>query len=117
MENTNEPTNYSPTENKSSTGKWVAGIIGAAVLGGGALLLASFNNTNSSTQANIQPVSQQRTISCQYSCTGSDKDCSDFSTHEEAQEFFDCCGFTASNDPMKLDSVGVGDGIACESLP
>ena len=30
---------------------------------------------------------------------------------------FDECGFTAQNDPMRLDSVGVGDGIACESLP
>lgn len=50
-----------------------------------------------------------------FSCTGPDLDCSDFSSHAQAQAFFDSCGFTATNDPMKLDSVGVGDGIACES--
>jgi len=51
-----------------------------------------------------------------YSCTGPDLDCSDFSSHSEAQSFFNSCGFTAENDPMKLDSVGVGDGVACESI-
>jgi len=55
---------------------------------------------------------------CQYSCSGPDRDCSNFSTHTEAQAFFDCCGFTASYDPMKLDRAsGEGNGIACESLP
>lgn len=54
--------------------------------------------------------------SCKYSCSGPDRDCSDFSSHTEAQTFFNCCGFTAENDPMKLDSTGVGDGIACESI-
>jgi micrococcal nuclease len=51
------------------------------------------------------------------SCSGPDLDCGDFSTHTQAQAFFDGCGFTATNDPMKLDGTGVGDGIACESLP
>lgn len=55
--------------------------------------------------------------SCKYSCSSPDRDCSDFATHSEAQTFFNCCGFTATYDPMKLDSTGVGDGIACESLP
>lgn len=65
------------------------------------------------------PLSTSTTqTSCKYSCSAPDRDCtSDFSTHSEAQAFFNCCGFTATNDPMKLDSVGVGDGIACESLP
>ncbi|MFZ5932666.1 MAG: thermonuclease family protein [Patescibacteria group bacterium] len=54
---------------------------------------------------------------CKYSCTSPDRDCSDFVTHAEAQTFFECCGFTATYDPMKLDSTGVGDGIACESRP
>lgn len=52
-----------------------------------------------------------------HSCIGPDLDCSDFSTHAEAQQFFDDCGFSANYDPMRLDAVGVGDGIACESLP
>lgn len=51
------------------------------------------------------------------SCSGPDLDCSDFATHAEAQAFFDGCGFTATNDPMKLDGTGVDDGIACESRP
>ena len=37
--------------------------------------------------------------------------------YAEAQAFFDCCGFSADYDPMKLDSArSVGNGIACESL-
>lgn len=55
--------------------------------------------------------------SCKYSCSSPDRDCGDFSTHIEAQAFFNCCEFTANNDPMQLDSLGVGDGVACESLP
>lgn len=55
---------------------------------------------------------------CKYSCSGPDKDCKDFSTQAEAQTFFNCCGFSATNDPMRLDKAnGVGNGIACESLP
>ncbi len=50
-------------------------------------------------------------------CVGPDLDCSDFKTHVEAQAFFDGCGFTSTNDPMNLDNVGVGDGVACESRP
>lgn len=66
-----------------------------------------------------QPVSQiNNSATCQYSCGGPDRDCADFSTHDQAQAFFNCCGFTAQNDPMRLDNArGVGNGIACESLP
>lgn len=62
-----------------------------------------------------QPTSSGSTSG--YSCNGPDLDCSDFSTHAQAQAFFDGCGFTATYDPHRLDSVGVGDGVACESLP
>jgi excalibur calcium-binding domain-containing protein len=41
-----------------------------------------------------------------------DKDCSDFSTHAQAQAFFEAAG---SGDPHRLDRDG--DGIACEDLP
>lgn len=51
------------------------------------------------------------------SCTGPDLDCNDFSSQAEAQAIFNGCGFTITNDPMNLDSVGLGDGVACESLP
>jgi len=68
-----------------------------------------------STSTN-QPPANQGGGACKYSCSSPDRDCSDFSSHAEAQAFFNCCGFTATNDPMKLDSVGVGDGVACESI-
>ena len=43
-----------------------------------------------------------------------DYDCSDFSSQEEAQEFFEAEG-GSSEDPHGLDRDG--DGVACESLP
>lgn len=58
-----------------------------------------------------------RSKSCKYDCYGPDRDCKDFKTQKEAQEFFECCGFTKYYDPMNLDRVRVGDGVACESLP
>lgn len=42
-----------------------------------------------------------------------DLDCSDFDTHDEAQQFFE--NHNPSEDPHRLD--GNGDGEACESLP
>jgi endonuclease YncB( thermonuclease family) len=63
------------------------------------------------------PAPLSATQQCKYSCTGPDRDCKDFSSHSEAQEFFNCCNFSATNDPMRLDtSRGVGNGLACESL-
>lgn len=75
------------------------------------------NSTTSTYQTPPTTTTTNASGSCKYSCSSPDRDCSDFSTHGEAQSFFSCCGFTATNDPMKLDSIGVGDGIACESLP
>jgi hypothetical protein len=43
--------------------------------------------------------------------TGSDKDCRDFATHDEAQAFYEENGL---DDPHRLD--GDDDGIACERL-
>jgi len=42
-----------------------------------------------------------------------DYDCSDFSTHAEAQRFFEANN--PSSDPHGLDKDG--DGVACETLP
>jgi len=78
------------------------------------------NDTPQQNPSNVTtPVTTPTTTqtTCKYSCSGPDRDCSDFSTHNEAQNFFSCCGFTATNDPMKLDGTNVDDGIACESLP
>jgi micrococcal nuclease len=49
-----------------------------------------------------------------YDPNGPDRDCSDFATQEEAQEFFIAAGGPA-RDPHHLDADH--DGIACESLP
>lgn len=50
--------------------------------------------------------------------SGTDHDCSDFSTQAEAQAYFDGQGYSAANDPERLDSArGQGNGRACESLP
>jgi len=55
------------------------------------------------------PKPQPRVI-CSYNAYN----CSNFSTHAEAQATFESCGGIA-NDVHRLD--GDGDGIACESLP
>lgn len=47
-------------------------------------------------------------------CSYNAYNCSQFSTHEEAQSVFEYCG-GVSNDIHRLD--GDNDGIACESLP
>jgi len=73
------------------------------------------NSTSSQANTNTSGASTDGGT-CKYSCSGTDRDCADFSSHAEAQAFFNCCGFTAQNDPMKLDAVGVGDGIACENI-
>ncbi|MGO1059771.1 excalibur calcium-binding domain-containing protein [Planococcus sp. FY231025] len=41
-----------------------------------------------------------------------DKDCADFSSREEMMQFWYSNGYSAINDPHRLD--GDGDGLACE---
>ncbi|UPM45311.1 excalibur calcium-binding domain-containing protein [Halocatena salina] len=45
--------------------------------------------------------------------TGADRDCSDFETRAEAQQFFET--HDPANDPHRLDADG--NGQACELLP
>lgn len=47
--------------------------------------------------------------------SGTDKDCEDFSSQNEAQAYFNSKGGSASNNVDRLD--GDHDGTACESLP
>lgn len=64
-----------------------------------------------------KPASQpkpQPTTSSNYICSYNAYNCSDFSTHAEAQAAFEACGGT-SNDIHRLDQDK--DGIACETLP
>lgn len=71
----------------------------------------------STTTTTIAPSTPPLQQLCKYACNGPDRDCSDFTSQAEAQEFFDCCDFTKDYDPMRLDGIGVDDGIPCENLP
>jgi hypothetical protein len=114
-----EPTNtLVPTKYIQPTQAKVLGIISTPIP-----VKATSKPTPLPTKAPLQvqiitSTPKPATNACGYSCSGPDLDCKDFSTHSQAQSFFDCCGFSAFNDPMRLDkSNGVGNGIACESLP
>lgn len=63
--------------------------------------------------ATIQ-VTDWQTAGLRYDPSGQDRDCGNFSTHKEAQAFFEAAG-GVDYDPHRLD--GDNDGIACESLP
>lgn len=54
-------------------------------------------------------------INASCSCSGDLYNCSDFSTHSQAQSCFDYCISQGTGDIHKLDSNN--DGNACESLP
>ncbi len=75
------------------------------------------STTQPKTTTQPESATQPKTSSCLYSCSSPDRDCADFKTHAQAVAFFKCCGFTATNDPMRLDGMGVDDGDPCESLP
>lgn len=85
----------------------ITGIIGLSILIGGVYFVASFFKSN-----DYSPYDDYTTARS-YEEYG-DYDCSDFSTHREAQDFFEENGGTG-NDYHGLDRDG--DGIACETLP
>jgi len=58
----------------------------------------------------VEPTPSQEGIICSYNAYN----CSDFSTHAEAQSTYEYCG-GVSNDIHRLDADK--DGLACESLP
>ena len=97
----------------------VAGAIGGiAVLVLGGMLGDNKNiptNTLIRQQELPQPVppNAQPTQS-EVICSSNVYNCSNFTTHTEAQDVFEACGGTL-NDVHRLD--GDGDGTACESLP
>ena len=66
------------------------------------------------TSIKVSPTPYVNLNTCQYSCSGPDRDCSDFVDQTDAQTFFTCCGYTIENDPMNLDNIGTGDGIVCQ---
>jgi len=68
--------------------------------------------TNADQTVEVSPTSQKQPI---IDSSGGDKDCSDFATHAEAQDYFQSKGGSPTNNVDKLDSDH--DGLACESLP
>ncbi len=78
--------------------------------------IVTSNTIITSSPTKLPENSNEAQNSCKYDCNGPDKDCSDFSTHAEAITFFECCNFSATNDPMGLDGLNkVDDGDPCES--
>jgi hypothetical protein len=61
---------------------------------------------------NTQPSDEIRQFEPSRNSGGGDKDCADFSTHEEAQAYFESKGGSATNNVDRLD--GDHDGLACE---
>jgi len=81
--------------------KVLLGLSAAGLLGWGAVSMFSNNEPTEITDYSIT----------RSPATG-DRDCSDFSTHADAQTFFNSEG---AGDPHGLDRDG--DGTACETLP
>lgn len=84
-------------------------IIGIIV--GGAFIASSVYFLNQPSNSNTHDTDYSTTRT-NLSTGEDDKDCSNFSTHAEAQAFFESKG---SGDPHGLDRDG--DGLACETLP
>lgn len=80
---------------------------------GGILLSLSLIGAGCGNQSGPSDVSDtQLETSC--SCPSEDLDCSDFSSHSEAQDVFDCCMAERGGDYHRLDRDN--DGLACESI-
>ena len=89
-------------------------IAGAVLVGGYALLNDSGEAPSPATDSNYTRTDNGTETRAFLSTGGADKDCTDFSTHAQAQAFFMANG-GPSSDPHNLDRDG--DGIACETLP
>lgn len=65
------------------------------------------------------PTTVPQPVTCMYNCVSPDRDCGDFTTHQVAVDFWNCCDFTVTDDPMRLDGKydTEDDGDPCESLP
>lgn len=77
---------------------------------------AQVSPTAQQTPASEAPGAPSPTVATplRYDPNGPDRDCGDFSTHAEAQAFYEAAG-GPDRDPHKLD--GDHDGTACETLP
>lgn len=89
----------------NNTQKILGTIVGGAVIASGAYFF------NQSSNADVRDTDYSTTRTTLPNGMD-DKDCTDFSTHSEAQNFFESEG---PGDPHGLDRDS--DGIACETLP
>ncbi len=89
--------------NKLKTALIAGGVIASGI--GGAAWLA--------TNDNKPPVNTGPASTAQIGPDNIDKDCSDFGSHQEAQDYFESQGGSQSNNVDRLDRDG--DGLACEA--
>lgn len=89
-------------------------MIGGVTVAGGYALFDNNSVGSETLNSGYTRTDNQKETRSILSTGGADKDCSDFSTHIEAQLFFEANGGPAS-DLHNLDRNG--DGQACESLP
>lgn len=69
---------------------------------------------NARTSSKKEARTKTRVTGKKYTCSSNIYNCSDFSTHAEAQKIFEACG-GLGNDIHGLDRDK--DGVACENLP
>ena len=81
------------------------------IIAGGAVIASGVYFLNQSSNLDTRDTNYSTTRT-NLSTAEADKDCTDFSTHAEAQTFFESQG---PGDPHGLDRDG--DKIACETLP
>ena len=104
----------------NTTGKVLAGLalVGVGGIAGSALTSSIANQPSDSDADYATPIREvpsrieAKTQGYSTSAPVGDRDCGDFSTHDEAQAFFQKQG---PGDPHNLDRDA--DGIACETLP
>lgn len=89
-----------------------AGVLAALALGGVAISNNGSDDQSASTYQAAASDTDYSTTRTELSDGEPDKDCSDFSSQEEAQQYYDDAG---PGDPNGLDRDG--DGVACETLP
>ena len=89
-----------------------AGIAGILLFGGYTLFNSDEQRSDYRYQPSYEYDADYSTTRSSLSTGESDRDCGDFSTHAEAQDFFESAG---PGDPHGLDRDG--DGEACETLP
>ncbi|OGY88517.1 MAG: hypothetical protein A2458_00170 [Candidatus Kerfeldbacteria bacterium RIFOXYC2_FULL_38_9] len=75
----------------------------------------SDENFSDSNNEEIPQQEEEQQTETQHECSSDTYNCSNFSTHDEAQIVYDYCVAQGHGDVHRLD--GDNNGVACESLP